>query len=188
MSSAKIAGLSPLEDRQVARLRGLRPDLRPGLPGRSAQGPGVLVSEDRPVRLVVDQDEVRPPAQRHGEGRSHDHLHRHAQSCRTTRRAGRGGFPTSPSPSPAFGHASHPATRHPGGKLKGTAEFIAFRKLTRDSLSVGVAKRRQFRRPASSGRSEGARAIPPPWHRGAWRWLEMLVGRGGPSRPGADRR
>ena len=42
------------------------PDLRPDLAGRPAQRPRVLVAGDRPVAVVVDLDELRPPEHEHG--------------------------------------------------------------------------------------------------------------------------
>ena len=60
-------GTGAVEDRLVTGLQ-LRPDLGPRLPRGPAQGPGMLVAEDRAIRIVIDQDEVRPPAQGHRKG------------------------------------------------------------------------------------------------------------------------
>jgi hypothetical protein len=43
------------------------PGLREDLAGRGAERRGVLVGDQRDVGLVVDEDELRPPQQRHGE-------------------------------------------------------------------------------------------------------------------------
>ena len=50
------------------------PDLRPDLTGRPAQRPGVLRAEGHPgVGVVVEEGEIRPPAQPHGvPGVEHD--------------------------------------------------------------------------------------------------------------------
>lgn len=104
----------------------LRPDLGPRFPSRASQRPRMLVAENRAVPLVVDQDEVRSPAQRHREGRRQDQIDRQGQAFRPPRARSQGRMRPILRPH-RIGHAAvgdSPAGRDgEGGFCHGVPEF-----------------------------------------------------------------
>ena len=87
-------------------------DLRPSLAQRSAQGGRVLLAEDRPIAVVVDQDQLGSPAQRLREPGGEHQADRPFERRRPMfRRAERGPGPVE------FAHpACHLAFALPGGR------------------------------------------------------------------------
>ncbi len=72
----------------------LVPDFRPGLARRPAEGPGMLVAEDRAIGVVVEKHEVRAPPQRHRKGGGEHDLRRQLQARRPVpARSQKGGRP-----------------------------------------------------------------------------------------------